>query len=84
MNKKEMIAGLRDEIERLTQVLALLEQGGEATGASSPRTPAKKQLQTTDGRRGKRNPEARARIAVAQQKRQRARRAAAKKAGAAR
>ena len=79
-----MIAGLRDEIERLTQVLELLEQGGEATGAPSPRTPAKKQRPTTDGRRGKRSPEARARMALAQQKRQRARKATAKKAGAAR
>ena len=82
MNREEMIAGLRDEIERLTQVLELLEQGGEATVV--PRTPAKKQLPTSDGRRGKRSPEARARMALAQQKRQRARKAAAKKAGAAR
>ena len=79
-----MIAGLRDEIERLTRVLALLEQGGEATVVPSPRTPAKKQPPTSDGRRGKRSPEARARMALAQQKRQRARKAAAKKAGAAR
>lgn len=79
-----MIAGLRDEIERLTRVLELLEQGGEAAGEPSPRTPAKKQLPTPDGRRGKRSPEARARMALAQQKRQRARKAAAKKAGAAR
>ena len=79
-----MIAGLRDEVERLTRVLELLEQGGEATGAPSPRTPAKKQLPTSDGRRGKRSPEARARMALAQQKRQKAHRLAAKRVGAAR
>ena len=79
-----MIAGLRDEIERLTRVLELLEQGGEATGAPSPRTPAKKQFPTTDGRRGKRSPEARARMAEAARKRWKLRKAAAKKAGAAR
>ncbi len=83
MNREAMIAGLRDEIERLTQAMELLEQGGEATGAPSSPTPDKK-LPTTNSRRGKRSPEARARMALAQQKRHKARRAAAKKAGSAR
>ena len=79
MDREAIIAGLRDEIARLNQVLELLEQGGEATEVPSPRTQAKKQLPTGDGRRGKRSPEARARMALAQQKRHRARKAAAKR-----
>ena len=80
MNREEIVLGLRDEIERLTRVVELLEQGGEAKDVSSTPTPAKKRLQTPVGRRGKHSPEARARMAEAARKRWKLRKTAVKKA----
>ena len=75
MNREAMVAELRAEIDRLHRVLALLEQGGDATGAVTPQTPAS----PTDRRRQPRTPEMRARMAEAARKRWKARKAAAKR-----